>query len=52
MVTAWNGLTPIGVFPTGVSCGYGGDNERADGKGLNPKCFMDAFVEELLSLLN
>ena len=29
MVTAWNGLTPIGVFPVGAS-GCGWDRERAD----------------------
>ena len=35
MVTAWNGLTPIGVFPVGAS-GCGGDHERADVIGPKP----------------
>ena len=35
MVTAWNGLTPIGVFLVGAS-GCGEDRERADLIGPKP----------------
>ena len=39
IVTACNGLTPIGVFPVGAS-GCGGDRERADLIGPKPKVFL------------
>ena len=54
MITAWNGLTPIGVFPIGAS-GCSGVRERADLIGPKRKVFLPVpwggklFYKDLIS---